>query len=126
MVQLAQFASDEQPKSGAALTTRKERLKNTVDRMRLDPGAAIGDIKKWPIARIHAAELDLDLDSAASVAVLQGVLAQIPNHLVQMTRVKMHFEIVGLFPDVHLGLIGLHGFAEFDHEAIEPFAEAQA
>ncbi len=38
-VQLAQFARDEQPKSGAALAARKKRLENAVDRLRLDARA---------------------------------------------------------------------------------------
>src|SRR5271165_2035364 len=97
MVQLAQLAGNEKTKSGAALPTGKKRLENPIDRMRLDAGAAIGDVKKRPVARVHPAELDLNLHTTTSLAVLQRVLAQIPNHLVQVTGIKMHLEVICLF-----------------------------
>ena len=44
-VQLAQFARNEKPKSRAAFSAGKERLENTIDGLRLDPGSAIRDFQ---------------------------------------------------------------------------------
>ena len=72
---------------------------------------------------IEAAELDLDADPAASFAVLDGVVAQIPNHLMQMAGVEAHLQIVRLLVHADLRLRHLHGLAELAQELLEPVAE---
>ncbi len=46
------------------------------------------------------------LDPAAGLAVLHGVVAQIPDHLMQMAGIESHLEIIRLFVNADLGFIG--------------------
>ena len=63
------------------------------------PGPAIRDFEKGPIAGVQSAELDLDADAVARFAVLDGVVAEIPNHLMQVAGIDAHFQIARLLDE---------------------------
>ena len=55
-VQLAEFAGDEQAEAGTALSAGEKRLEDAIGRLRLDPGAAVGDLEIRAIARVQPAQ----------------------------------------------------------------------
>ena len=58
------------------------------------PGAAIRDLEIRPARRLEDAAGDLDGDRAGRDArVLDGVVAEVPEDLVQVRRIHAHFDI---------------------------------
>ena len=115
-VQLAQLSGDEQAEARAALGTGKERLEDAICRLALDARSAICDLQIRPITRGEPTELDFDFDSVASLAVLDRIVAKVPNDLMQMARIEAHLEVVraGLYP--YGSARDLHGLAELGQE----------
>ncbi len=63
------------PKSRAAFSACKEGLEYAVHRLRLDAGATIADFQIGTIAGVQSTQLDLNIHSVASLAILHGVIA---------------------------------------------------
>src|SRR5882724_5094754 len=125
-VELAQLAGDEQPETGAALAAGEKRLEYAIHRLRFDSGAAVGDFQKRSVAWIQAAELDLDADPAAGLAILDGVIAQVPDHLMQVAGIEAHFQIFRFPLEADPVSGNLHGLAELAQELLDPVAEGEA
>src|ERR1700729_1636896 len=57
---------------------------------------------------IWASRTCIRSDAITSLAVLHGVVAEIPDYLVQMTGIKSHLQIILAFVNADLGFSNLH------------------
>ena len=114
------------PKPGAALAAGKKRFKDAVDRLQIDARSAIGDFEVGAVAGAQPAKLYLEADPAARFAVLERVLAQIPNDLVKVAGIEADFQIVRPFDESDTRSWHLHGLAEFAQEILDPITDGQA
>src|ERR1700681_1283000 len=91
-----------------------------------DSRSSIRDFEIGAVAGAQAAESDLDADAVACLAILDGVVAQIPHDLVQVAGIEAHFQIVRLFDEPDTSAGNLHGLAELAQKLLAPVTERQA
>ena len=125
-VKLTQFAGDEQAEPRTSLPSGEKGFEDAVRRLRFDAGSAVGHLEIWTVARTQSAQADLGFDPVARLAVFDGVVAQVPHYLVQVTGIKTDLKFARRV--VHADLVerNLHCFGEFGQELLQPIAERQA
>ena len=93
---------------------------------RLDPGAAVGDLEDMVVLVAQSgSSLISTPDAVAGLAVLDAVVAQVPDRLMQVAGIETYLELVRLLLQSDLRGRHLHGLGEFDHELLEPVGEVK-
>src|SRR4029077_11510557 len=118
-VGLRELTREEQAEARAA-PGAEERLEDALDDLGSHSLPAIGDLEIGAGVGGHAAVSYLDRTrGVVTHRVLQGVVAQVPQDLPQLVRIRTHLEVVGTAQDQPRSR-ELHGGAELGQELLGP------
>ena len=102
LVAFTDFTRDIETESGAAASGGEERLENLVNHLRGYTRAIIQNIELRCTGGGIADCLQPDVNRGVRLAMVYGVLAQVPDHLVQLARIHVGLQVGGFDRDADL------------------------